>query len=97
MSADTHERESVALRLIWMVLFLFVWLVAQYIFAGVVVVQLVCRLVKGRPSNALSEFGLNLSRYLAQIVRFGTFATEEKPWPIADWPASTATVQEEQI
>ncbi|MEI0548619.1 DUF4389 domain-containing protein, partial [Klebsiella sp. 72742] len=24
---------------------------------------------------------------LAQIGRFGTFHTDQKPWPFADWPA----------
>ncbi|ENA30771.1 MULTISPECIES: DUF4389 domain-containing protein [Pseudomonas] len=96
MSADTHERESLALRLIWMVIFLLVWLVSQYIFAGVVIAQLGYRLVKGTPSDALSEFGSSLSCYLAQIVRFGTFATEEKPWPLADWPDTASSMQEKQ-
>jgi hypothetical protein len=89
MSVDNHAREGIILRLMWMVVFLVVWLVAQYVFAGVVVVQLLHRLIKGRPSTALSEFGMSLSSYLSQIVRFGTFATEEKPWPLADWPADS--------
>ena len=36
------------------------------------------------------SFGDSLSQYLAQIGRFGTFNTDEKPWPFADWPTPRA-------
>jgi len=87
MSDPLHSRELLGLRLIWMLLFLFVWLGAQYVLAVVVLVQLVVRLVKGEPHPGLTAFGAALGTYLAQIVRFGTFASEAKPWPFAEWPA----------
>ncbi len=87
MSEPVHSRELLGLRLIWMLLFLFVWLGAQYLLAVVVLVQLVVRLVKGEANPGLIAFGAALATYLAQIVRFGTFASEVKPWPFADWPA----------
>ncbi|GAC1038995.1 DUF4389 domain-containing protein [Pseudomonas oryzihabitans] len=87
MSEPVHSRELLGLRLIWMLLFLFVWLGAQYLLAVVVLVQLVVRLIKGEANPGLIAFGAALATYLAQIVRFGTFASEVKPWPFADWPA----------
>ncbi len=87
MSQPVHSRELLGLRLIWMLLFLFVWLGAQYVLAVVVLVQLVVRLIKGEANPGLTAFGAALGSYLAQIVRFGTFASEVKPWPFADWPA----------
>ncbi|HJE70441.1 DUF4389 domain-containing protein [Pseudomonas sp. BaP3] len=88
MSQPEHSRELLGLRLIWMLLFLFVWLGAQYVLAVVVLVQLVVRLIKGEANPGLTAFGAALGSYLAQIVRFGTFASEVKPWPFADWPAT---------
>jgi hypothetical protein len=39
-------------------------------------------------SNArLRQFGRSLGRYLAQIASFETFASEELPFPFAEWPA----------
>lgn len=87
MSDPLHSRELLGLRLIWMLLFLFVWLGAQYLLAVVVLVQLVVRLIKGEPHPSLTGFGAALATYLGQIVRFGTFASESKPWPFAEWPA----------
>jgi hypothetical protein len=82
------EQESIALRILWMLLFLLVWQVAQLVLGAVVVLQLICRLVYAGPNPGLMVFGDSLSQYLAQIGRFGCFHTEHKPWPFADWPAA---------
>jgi hypothetical protein len=81
------EHESIALRIIWMLLFVLVWQVAQLVLAAVVLLQLICRLAYNAPNAGLMSFGDSLSRYLAEIGRFGSFHTERKPWPFSDWPA----------
>ncbi|WP_300730744.1 DUF4389 domain-containing protein [Pseudomonas sp.] len=86
----TSQYESIILRVVWMLIFLLVWQVAQLLLGAVVLVQLVYRLVYGAPHGGLMSFGDSLSLYLAQIGRFGSFHTEQKPWPFADWPASSA-------
>ncbi|WP_244182728.1 DUF4389 domain-containing protein [Pseudomonas floridensis] len=73
-----------------MLLFVIVWQVAEVVLAGVVLVQLGYRLIYGAPSATLMNFGDSLSQFLAQIGRFGTFHTDQKPWPFADWPAPRA-------
>lgn len=85
---DHPKGEPIGLRLVWMLLFLFVWQLAELLLAGVVLLQLVYRLIYGAPNAGLLSFGDSLSQYLAQIGRFGTFNTETKPWPFADWPAA---------
>jgi hypothetical protein len=42
----------------------------------------------------LLSFGDSLSQYVAQIGRFGTFNSDEKPWPFADWPTPAAPLGE---
>ncbi|MBF7729479.1 DUF4389 domain-containing protein [Pseudomonas sp. N040] len=81
------ERESLVLRMVWMLAFTLAWQVAEILLAMVVIGQLCCRIFQGAPNPALLEFGDSLSQYLAQIGRFGSFNSEEKPWPFADWPA----------
>lgn len=84
------QHESILLRILWMVIFLVVWQVAEIVLALVVLLQLGYRLFYGAPSLSLMSFGDSLSQFLAQIGRFGTFHTDHKPWPFADWPAPRA-------
>ncbi|MFJ4498212.1 DUF4389 domain-containing protein [Pseudomonas atacamensis] len=81
------QYESILLRVLWMIVYLLVWQVAQFILGAVVLVQLIYRLIYGAPSASLMNFGDSLSQFLAQIGRFGTFHSDQKPWPFADWPA----------
>lgn len=89
MSTSQHnsDRESLVLRAIWMLVFFFVWQVAELALLVVVVAQLVLRAVKGRANENLQGLGDSLSQYVAQIGRFGTFNTDRKPWPMSDWPS----------
>lgn len=80
------QHESILLRILWMVVFLVIWQLAELVLAGVVLVQLGYRLFYGAPSASLMNFGDSLSQFLAQIGRFGTFHSDQKPWPFADWP-----------
>ena len=86
MNNRNAERESLILRAIWMLVFFFVWQLAELALLLVVVVQLIMRAVKGRVDQSLQAFGDSLSQYVAQIGRFGTFNTDRKPWPMSDWP-----------
>ncbi|MBC3954239.1 protein of unknown function [Pseudomonas asturiensis] len=88
--SNTQKNESILLRILWMLLFVIVWQVAEVVLAGVVLVQLGYRLIYGAPSGTLMNFGDSLSQFLAQIGRFGTFHTDQKPWPFADWPTPRA-------
>lgn len=82
----TIRCESLVLRVLWMLLFLLVWQITVPLLAILVVAQLLYRLFYGAPSAHFMNFGDSLSQYLAQIGRFAVFNTDEKPWPIADWP-----------
>lgn len=82
--------ESILLRVLWMIVFVLVWQVAQFILGAVVLVQLIYRLFYGAPSASLMNFGDSLSQFLAQIGRFGSFHSDQKPWPFADWPTPRA-------
>ncbi|QXG36098.1 DUF4389 domain-containing protein [Pseudomonas viridiflava] len=88
--SNTQKNESIALRILWMLLFVIVWQVAEVVLAGVVIVQLGYRLIYGAPSGSLMNFGDSVSQFLAQIGRFGTFHSDQKPWPFADWPTPRA-------
>ena len=86
-SQRSAERESLILRVLWMLIFFFVWQLAELVLLVVVVAQLVLQAINGKPNESLLELGDSLSQYVAQIGRFGTFNTDRKPWPMSDWPA----------
>lgn len=80
------EREALAFRVLWMLLFALGWQVAEFTLLVVVIVQLVYRLIRGQLHSGLRQFGGSLAVFLGQAARYLTFATEEKPWPFASWP-----------
>lgn len=92
MSNDNRhlQRESILIRMLWMVIYTIVWQLAVIFLGAMVLLQLAYRLFYDAPNAALLGFGDSLSQYLAQMGRFGTFNTDEKPWPFADWPTPQA-------
>ena len=65
------QRESILLRILWMLVFTCAWKIAELVLAVVVVLQLGYRLFYTAPSASLLSFGDSLSQYVAQIGRFG--------------------------
>lgn len=86
--ASTADRQSIVLRIVWMLLFAIGWQVGEILLLMVVLFQLGYRLIYGAPSAVLLGFGDSLSQFMAQIGRFVTFNTDEKPWPFAPWPSA---------
>lgn len=85
-SKQSGNGEMLILRILWMLIFFGIWHLAAPVLAIVVVLQVAYRVFSGYPSSSLMSFGDSLSQYLSAIGRFSSFSTEEKPWPIADWP-----------
>ena len=38
------------------------------------------------PTSGPLRFGANLAEFIRQIGRYLTFASDERPFPFADWP-----------
>ena len=85
-AAKKLEREALAIRLAWMLLYGLAWQLAVPLLMLAVVLQLVYRLFKGKPHDGLARLGGGLGGFLAQIARFASFQVDDKPWPVADWP-----------
>ena len=90
MSACKQNCDGLVLRILWVALFVVVWRVAELVLLATVLVQLAYRVFSGRPNVDVMNFGDSLSQYLAQMARFASFHSDEKPWPFADWPAPRA-------
>lgn len=77
------------LRLVFMLLFAALLQLASLVMWILVAVQFVFSLVTGEDNLHLRRFGHSMSTYIYDVLKFLCYSSEEKPFPFADWPAST--------
>jgi len=77
------------LRLVFMLLFAALLQVASLVMWILVAVQFIFSLVTGEDNHYLRRFGHSLSTYIYDVLKFLCYSSEEKPFPFADWPASS--------
>ena len=82
------RRKDVWMRGLFMLLFVAGVGAAHVVWNVVALVQFIWLLVTGEPSRQLASFGAGLAIWAADAVRFLTFASEDKPFPWREWPAS---------
>ena len=88
--------KSIWLRLLYMLLFAFLYSVAEFVIFAVVVYQFLHVLLTGGDKDErIANLGSQLSVYVYQILQFQTFNTEDKPFPMADWPEAKKLSQTE--
>lgn len=87
---DNLKQRSTWIRLIYMVILAVAWQVAEIVFAVVVVLQFLFKLITGKPIDHLVTFARALADYMAQIVRFETFASEDLAFPFEPWPTDAS-------
>ncbi len=76
-------------RLLYMIVMAIAWSIAVLVTSAVVVLNFLYVLLTGKTNSRLTEFGQSLASYLYQIVRFMTFNTDTRPFPIdAEWPSA---------
>ena len=74
------------LRLLFMLIFAAVLQIASIVMWVLVIAQFIFSLFTGQDNLQLRKFGHALSIYIFDILKFLTYASEEKPFPFADWP-----------
>lgn len=74
------------LRLLFMLVFAAVLQIASIVMWILVITQFIFSLITGEDNLQLRKFGHNLSGYIFDTLKFLTYASEEKPFPFADWP-----------
>jgi hypothetical protein len=79
-------REPLWRRFLYMLLFLLIYSIVEWIAKATVLAQLVFRACSGRTQSHLLDFGATLSAYIHCIWRYLTFNDEQRPWPYSRWP-----------
>lgn len=87
-SPVTAARQAVFVRALFMILFIVIYYVAEWLVVAVAVFQFVVVLITGKQNGNLTAFGEGLSRFVYQIAKFLTFNTEDKPFPFSEWPGA---------
>jgi len=83
---DNIKSESFWLRSLFMVLFLVIYRFVDILVILVAISQWLYMLLTGDASASLSRFAGGLGAYVAQIIGYLSYNTEEKPFPFNDWP-----------
>ncbi len=99
---DEQLKENVTsgalwMRLLYMVFFGVCLQVARMVLWAVVGLQFLFVLLSGRDNDNLRDFGLSLSTFIFQALKFLTYNSEEKPFPFSDWPNVEAPPLEGEV
>lgn len=86
---DSIKSESFWLRSVFMVLFFVVYRIVDILVLLVAISQWFYVLLSGDANQGLRNFAKGLSLYVAQIIDYLSYNTEEKPYPFTDWPEDT--------
>lgn len=88
--AEQANKPSIWIRGLYMLLFLIITRLTEVVVGLIMVIQFIFKAATGTVNDNLLKFGDSLSQYLYEIVQFQTFNTEDKPFPFAQWPESSA-------
>lgn len=80
------DSENIWMRGAYILLFGFVYYIAQIVMIAVVVLQFMFVLFTKEKNEEVLLFGADLSEFLFQVFRFLTFNSDERPFPFAEWP-----------
>ncbi len=79
------------LRLLFMIIFVFLYGVSRIVVIAVVVLQFFWVLFTGETNEKLKAFGQSLATYTYQVIRYLTYNTDSRPFPFDDdWPSPVA-------
>tara|TARA_Y100000815_G_scaffold50048_1_gene40812 strand:- start:96 stop:413 length:318 start_codon:yes stop_codon:yes gene_type:complete len=89
---DTEElKENVFnqgkwLRLLWLVLFSFIYWWAAVVLYVIGILQFLFNLFTGSPNSSLSELAALFREWMVQIINFVTYQEKDKPYPFSELP-----------
>ncbi len=76
------KRDSMIERLVYMILFLFLFAIAEVMIWALAIGQFVWMLFNGsKPNDNIAEFGARLAVWLKRVTMYQSGATDEKPFP----------------
>ncbi len=68
-------------RLPYMILFAVLFNISEFVIYVIMIIQFLLKLITGQGNDRLLILGRNIARYVAQLVEYLTFVSDEKPYP----------------
>ena len=73
-------------RVLYMVLFVVLYSLAEIVLTAVIVFQLLLVLFTASKNARLLKLGQSLSTYIYQVLSYLSFNSDYKPYPLGAWP-----------
>ena len=86
---DKPTARDVWMRGLFMLLFIIAFWAGQWLLNFLAIVQFIWLLAAREPNQFIARFGNSLSIWLAEVGRFLTCATDDKPFPWRPWPEAS--------
>lgn len=84
---ETNERERPGLaRALYILLYLIIIRLISMVLFVIAITQYIYSWLTGEPNDKILYFTEGLAEYSKQLVSYVGFNTDEKPWPVGDWP-----------
>ena len=84
---ETNEREKPGLsRALYTILFLIIIRLISMVLFVIAITQYIYSWLTGEPNDKILYFTEGLAEYSKQLVSYVGFNTDEKPWPVGEWP-----------
>ncbi|MEE3003689.1 MAG: DUF4389 domain-containing protein [Pseudomonadota bacterium] len=80
------ENNGLLSRLIYTIIFIFIYSIIKPIIIIITILQFVHVFVKSEKQPYLLDIGHSLAQYSYEIISFLTFNSEEIPFPFSSWP-----------
>jgi hypothetical protein len=82
----TTDANALGMRIVYMIIFGVAFWILCWTLAITAVLQLIVRLLGGKPSPDLARFGASLGRFAQQVIEYLTFRSDRLPYPFTEWP-----------
>lgn len=84
---ETIEREKPGLsRALFTILYLIIIRLISAVLFVIAITQYIYSWLTGEPNDKILYFTESLAVYSKQLVEYVGFNTDERPWPVGEWP-----------
>ncbi len=83
----TNERKKPGVaRALYTLLYLLIGRFISMVLFVIAITQYIYSWLTGAPNEKILIFTADLGEYTKQLVSYVGFNTDERPWPVGDWP-----------
>lgn len=87
------KQQSTWKRGLYILLFAFLYGIADVILFAVVLFQFFHKLFTGDTNDRLQQLGQSIGTYIYQIIQYLTFNSDYHPYPLGEWPQGEPEIE----